>query len=125
MKRSIFKILIPILCAAILLTGCALARTITSTLDSAAGQTSYSTEIVTDAQPSEVVNVPTDPYETTNDTTDSQSSDSEESSGAFSARDLSAEYDDETVAGDIEADALEVVGGSPFDMDAILPHRAR
>ncbi len=98
MKRNVFKILIPILCAAILLTGCALARTITSTLNSSAGQTSEQTEIVTDApvaDVADVADVPTDPVETA--AAESQASDAEGSSGAFSARDLSAEYDDETV----------------------------
>lgn len=96
MKRNVLKILIPILCTAIFLPGCALARTSTSTLNSAAGQVADQTEVVTNAQSADAVTIPTDSYKT-NDTTDLQSSDSEETSGAFSARDLSAEYDDETV----------------------------
>ena len=96
MKRNVIKILILILCAAVLLTGCALARTITSTLNSSAGQIANQTEIITNAQPADVVTILTDSYET-NDTTEPQSSDSGESSGTFSTRDLSAEYDEETI----------------------------
>ena len=101
MKRSIFKIFIPILCAAILFTGCALARTITSTLNSAAGQTAdpavKQSGDVTASSVADGATAPAEPYETTDDNTDTQSADAEEASGAFSARDLSAEYDDETI----------------------------
>ncbi len=97
MKRNVLIILILILSAAVLFTGCALARTITSTLSSTAGQVTNQTEIVTDAQPADAVTVPAEPDETTEGATAPRAADSEESSGAFSARDLSAAYDDETV----------------------------
>ena len=118
MKRNVLKILIPILCTAILLTGCALARTITSTLNSSAGQVANQTEIITNTLSADAVTIPTDSYET-NDTTDLQSSDAGESSGAFSARDLSAEYDDETATVSLngsgaaaESDYVSVTGST-------------
>ncbi|MBQ6067558.1 MAG: carbohydrate-binding domain-containing protein [Clostridia bacterium] len=118
MKRNALTILIPILCIAVLLTGCALARTITSTLNSAASQTAEQTEIVTNAS-ADAVTVPEDPDETTNDTTDPQTSDDGEASGAFSARDLSAEYDDETVTvqltgsgAAVDSDKVSVTGST-------------
>ena len=97
MKRNVFKILIPILCAAILLTGCALARTITSTLNGSAGQVVYQSEAAANAPAADAVTVQADDFEETTDNTVSQAADAVESSGAFSARDLSAAYDDETI----------------------------
>lgn len=97
MKRNVIKILIPILFAAILFTGCALARTITSTLYSSAGQTVDTEEIITNTPAAAVVTAPAEETEIISAVSDSRTSDAEESSGAFSARDLSAEYDDETI----------------------------
>ena len=106
MKRNALRILIPTLFTAIFLTGCALARNITSTLNTAAGQTAHTVEIITNTPAAETVTIPAEDNEaavgvvtaSAEDTeTVAQASDSGETTGAFSARDLSAEYDDETI----------------------------
>ena len=97
MKRNVIKILIPILCAAILFTGCALAYTITSNIKTSARQTVDTEEIITNVLSEAIVTAPAEETEIITEASDSRTSDSEESIGAFSARDLSAEYDDETI----------------------------
>ena len=97
MKRSIIRILIPILCAALFFTGCALAYSVTSNVKSSAGNTADPSGIITNTPAEAVVSAPAEETEIISEASDSQTSDSEESTGAFSARDLSAEYDDETI----------------------------
>ena len=92
MKRSTLKFMIPILCSAVLFTGCALTHTVTSVPDGSAGQPDQA------ATAADTAARATEPDETAAEKTDSGASDSQESSGAFSARDLSAAYDDETVS---------------------------
>ena len=97
MKRNVITVLIPVLCAAVLLTGCALAHTITSSLNTSAGQTAHTEEIVTNTPAEAAVTDPAEETEIKTEASDPQTSDSGESAGAFSARDLGAAYDDETV----------------------------
>ena len=72
MKQKIIKFLIPLFCAAILLTGCALSKTASGT--------------ASDSQSS-----------VTADSLSAQGTASEEFTDVFSERDLSGEYDEETV----------------------------
>ena len=84
MKNNAMKILVPILCAAVLFTGCALKNPATSSPEGGAfeTQTPTSASVPADAA-SEVVTA--------------GQSDDETTTGAFSERDLSAAYDDEVV----------------------------
>ncbi len=92
MKHGIFKILIPILCAAILFAGCALARTIASTQNGTAEQETNETQTAAAAADEQ-----TQARETAAEETHAQTADAEETDGAFSERDLSGEYDETIV----------------------------
>ena len=106
-NRLTIKLTVPVLCAATLLAGCASARTLSAT-DAAQATISAApaADTAADAAKTETVAVETIG-------TDAQTADTEEASGAFSARDLSAAYDDETVAVQLTGD------GAAADSDKV------
>ncbi len=92
MKRNILKIAVPVLCAAVLFTGCGVARSVSggtaqdlSVNAPTAEQTAYRIGEIADAAVTEAAE------------TDPPTTGAEETADLFSERDLSAEYDDETV----------------------------
>ena len=105
MKNKAIKIIIPILCAALILTGCALAYAktsgtqqeayvedaVTNTMTADNGTIQFDLDWNEPAEESET-EAETEPKETTTQTTDAESS-----SDLFSARDLSAANDDEII----------------------------
>lgn len=93
MKRNILKIAVPVLCAAVLFTGCGVARSVSgetaqdlSVNAPTAEQTAYRIGEIAEATVTEAAE------------TVSPTSGADETTDLFSARDLSAEYDDETIA---------------------------
>ncbi len=97
MKHNVIRLLIPILCAAVLFTGCASAQTANSGSAIPAGQAANGENVAADTVIADVA-VSSGANGTAAEDTASGSSASGEFSDAFSARDLSAEYDDEVIS---------------------------
>ena len=97
MKRNAIKVIIPILCAVIILAGCCLAYARTSASKSGEDQAVSSEQLIIDLTDANVETEQSVSSQTVDEETTTQTSDQESSTEIFSARDLSAEYDDETI----------------------------